>query len=550
MRRPLALLFLLALAFVSQTSAFQVENETPDPVELRTEVEKMVRETAALIPTLSSTSNRVNGYLKLADMSWEIDEELTWALLGGAAEDVKRFLAEIDIETNRAEAARVVSGNRGRSSGLRSKTNNAFSLRKQFVSTLAGYSPEQARAFVRETAEMFTNAKLIERALRDNRNLETTIEKKVAANDIEKAIELGTEKLKKGVSSDLTGILSNIYRKDKAKGQDFGELIVERLLSEPLDPGRLWIVTRFFQMGLSSVDQTVPMFDSSAMRSLTSVISTAVLDPRSKYTSLPSAVLTALDRYSAGASSRISSAFEERRAARENSRRNRGSAPEGTSAGSTDTARMTRNEARAAANQEREDLGRLYDAVSDGEASSDERKSAIAAAKDRILSVDDDRHRYTNLAALAVRAFKAGEPEEAQSLLREAEMYLRPTPKDRSDYRAAMTVAHAYSTVDPDRAFTIYEEMAYRLNGVIDGYVRFAEYSGNGRSVENGEMLMNRYARQFTGYFNFPETVVLGLAAEDVERLADLSDRFDRPEVRAHTRLSLIESLLKATEEN
>lgn len=516
-----------------------------DPVEVRAEAEKMIRETAAIVPSLASPVNRVDAYLKLAQVSWEIDGAITWSMLGAAAEDVKRYLARVDIETNRIEAARSVSGRRGRSSDLRAMTNLAFGLRKDYVNTLASFAPEQARAFASETADMFTNEGLRSRAQRENRSLESLILKKIAENDVGKALEIGAERLKNGVSSEVAGILSNVYKKDKAKGAEFGELIIDKVKSSSLEPSRIWIVSRLFQLGLASADQNLPVFDTDGMKVLAAAIASAVLSPESRYTSLPANVLDGIERYSPGTASRITTTFEQRRAAREPKGASAGSY-EGSSSGRSE--RLEREQARETARQYREDLGRLLDAAGDGEASSEARKEAISAARDRILSVDDDRFRYTNLSALAVRAHRADESDEATSLMKEAEMYLEAAPKERSDFSASMTIAQAYATVDPDRAFTFFEEMAYRLNGVIDGYVRFAEYSGNGRTVENGELLMNRYARQFTGYFNLPEHVVEGLAAHDLERLSDLPDRFDRPELRAETKMMIIGALLKSVE--
>ncbi|QQS42679.1 MAG: hypothetical protein IPM63_07035 [Acidobacteriota bacterium] len=545
MRRKLAFVIIAILLSFPGTTRATDDPPAADPVEVRAEAEKMVRETAAIVPSLASPVNRVDAYLKLAQISWEIDDAITWSMLGAAGEDVKRYLAQVDIETNRVEAARSVSGRRGRSSDLRAKTNLAFGLRKDYVSTLAGFAPEQARAFASETAEMFTNEGLRSRAQRENRSLESLIVKKIAENDVGKALEIGVESLKKGVSSEVVGILNSVYKKDKAKGAEFGELIVDKIKSSSLEASRIWIASRLFQLGLASADQTLPMFDTDGMKALAAAIASAVLSPDSRYTSLPSNVLDGIEKYSPGTASRITTTFEQRRAARE---------PKGASAGSysgstsEQAERIERDQARESARKYRDDLSKLLDAAGDGEATSEARKEAISSARESILSVDDDRFRYTNLAALAVRAYRAGETDDAVSMMKEAEMYLEAAPKERSDFSASMTIAQAYAIVDPDRAFTFFEEMAYRLNGVIDGYVRFAEYSGNGRTVENGELLMNRYARQFTGYFNLPENVVEGLAAHDLERLSDLPDRFDRPELRAETKLMIVGALLKSVE--
>lgn len=544
------------LLLVTSALAFSVSGKDdppkPDPVKLRAEAERMIRQAAATAPSLSSTANRVNLYLKLAELAWDIDDRLTWSVLAAAGEDVKRYITDVDIETNRVQnAPPSVSGRRRRPSGLRARTNIAFALRKSYVGVLATYAPEQARAFVFETNQMFTNDRLRTLAERTGRSLESLIVKKIAENDVGKAIELGKEKLKVGISSEVASILNNVYRKDKAKGAEFGESIVDKLKSSAVEPEGLWIISRIFRMGLAHESDAVPLFDPEAMKEISSAISDAVLSPSSKFTSLPQNVLDGLERYNPGSKSRIQTAFDQRKALRAS--RNDSSLRISTGSKEEDAAleaarKVQRASARAEVNDLRKDLARLMGIVSNPLTGPEDRGEAISMARDEIFSVDDDRFRYTNLAGLAVRAYKAGEEDEALSLMKEAEAFVKSSPKERSDFSASLEVASAYAEIDPQRAFSIYEEMAYGLNSVIEGYVRFAEYSGNGRTVAKGELLMNQYARQFTRYFEFPKNVVIGLASANSGRLVDLADRFDRPEVRAETRLMIAESLLKALE--
>ena len=84
------------------------------------------------------------------------------------------------------------------------------------------------------------------------------------------------------------------------------------------------------------------------------------------------------------------------------------------------------------------------------------------------------------------------------------------------------------------------------MNGVIDGYIKFMEYSGNQRTVENGELVMGNYSKQFTNYFSLPSSSLHALAEKDLNRVRDLSDKFERPEVRIAVRLIVINGLLNA----
>jgi hypothetical protein len=120
----------------------------------------------------------------------------------------------------------------------------------------------------------------------------------------------------------------------------------------------------------------------------------------------------------------------------------------------------------------------------------------------------------------------------------------------KNDFSDNRMLADAYAGIDTEKTFQILENMAYRLNGVIDGYLKFMEYSDNKRVVENGELVMNNSSRQFTNYFNLSSTALQSLAGADFNRVRDLSDKFERPEIRVATRLIIARSLLKTGPQN
>lgn len=532
-----AILFLLLIAPVWSVG-LQDDASSSTAEERRAEAAKLLREAAAAAPGLSSPVNRVIVYIKVAESAWELDPSVSWSMLGSAGEDVKRLLALVDIEANQRDS--IAGGSRGRNSGFRSRSNIAFELRKEYAKTLARFAPDQARSFVIETTQMLTNEDLRDRSARDDRNLQVEIEKQIAMNDVGKALEMARERLGKGISSELLGLVGNIYRKDPEKGAEIAGEVLGKLRSAPVDPSRSWIITRFLQAAMRTADSTVPMLDQSGMKALSALLTAYVMDPRSRYTALPESVLEFIESHSKGSADRIRAAFQERV--------NQRSAQRGVSAGLPQSSVEGREERRDEARRIRQELNKALDDVESDEASEEERLEAISKAREQILGFSDERSRFENLAALAVRAHRSGETEEAVTLMKEAENYLKPSPRERSDFSAAMTIANAYSVVDPDRSLAIFEDMIYRLNGVIDGYVRFAEFSSNGRSVENGELIMNRNSRQFLSYFNLPDNVISALADHDAERLADLADQFDRPEIRIEMKLVLAEALLKTVD--
>jgi hypothetical protein len=105
-------------------------------------------------------------------------------------------------------------------------------------------------------------------------------------------------------------------------------------------------------------------------------------------------------------------------------------------------------------------------------------------------------------------------------------------------------LANAYAAVNAEKSFAILENMIYRLNDVIEGFVKVNEFSGNSRMVENGEMIMSRASQQFTGFLFISGSNLQHLAEADLARLKNLGDKFARPEFRVEIRLLIAQTLL------
>jgi hypothetical protein len=459
-------------------------------------------------------------------------------MFNASAEDVKRLMAQVDAETNLKKNSSQTTWPRNNSASLRSKTGQVFSLRSTLVNSLVNHDPEWAMRFLQETGQIFTNEGLAKRVERENKRLETRIIRKIAEKDVTKAIELGREKLSKGVSSEVISLLSQIYSKDKEKGAAFAKDVLQKLKSSTLKNNNTWIVVRLFQNGLAATkSEENPLFSQSAMSELADILATEVTKQNSRYRSLSSEVMTGLEKYSANSAAHVKRTFEQRTSAR-NARSGNGSG---------NSSRSSRQKIWENRSKFQRELAEGLNKLNDENLSSEEKQRIINEAKVKILSVDDNNYRFQSLVSLAIRTATAQEKDLAGEILDEAETYINQDLKDKTDFSNNRSLANAYALIDADKSFSILENMVYRLNSVINGYIKFMEFSGNSRVVENDELIMNSRSRQFTSYIRFSPQALKVLAESDYNRLKDLSDKFERPEIRVETRLLIAKALLNAT---
>ncbi len=534
----LSLLVLLA-APVNFAYLLRDEDEEAKLAELKQHAEEFLRETSSMALNLRSPANRVNFSIKSADILWDLDEREARMIFGSSVEDIKNLFGQIDMETNQLDNSRNNGWtNRTQANELRNKTNQAFSLRTALVSSLSNHDPEWALRFVEETSQMLTNPTLKKRIERDNKRAESQIARKFAEKDVSKALEMGREKLSKSVNSEVVNLLSQIYAKDKTKGAEFGEDVLQKIKSAKFSNGYTWLIVRLFQNGLNAEANEIPLFDKAEMSGLAELLASYVTNSTSRYRTLSTKVMEGLDKYAPNSAAEVKRTFEQRKAAR-NSTRNTNRNPTVRPNSST-TKKMWENRANF-----QKDLAASINRLGDKELTSEDRQNVIREAKSKIMSVDDNIFRFNSLVGLAVRAANSGETDLAKEILNEAEYYIDQDPKQRSDFTHNRNLANAYASVDANRAFIILENMVYRLNGVINAYVSYMEFTGNGRIVENDELVMNSRNRQFTNYFKFSTETLKKLAESDYARLRSLSDKFERPEIRIEARLLIAEALLK-----
>ena len=100
------------------------------------------------------------------------------------------------------------------------------------------------------------------------------------------------------------------------------------------------------------------------------------------------------------------------------------------------------------------------------------------------------------LSALAASVKQAGDAELAGEIMREAESFIRPDPRNYQDFIATWSVISGYAAAEPDRAFMMLDDTIYRANEVIAAFVRVGEFIDvTEQMIVDGRSSLDRWRR-------------------------------------------------------
>lgn len=511
--------------------AQEVDNAEDKTAAVRKNAAGLLRETAILTASLNSPSNRIGFTAAIADLLWELDKTEAKSMYKTAVDDVGKMVLQVDAEMNFAEDSTVRRNSY-------SKVNQVLSWRSIVINSLANRDSEWALRFLNETNQFVTNPQFRKSIERSDKNLTSALARKIAEQDVTKALEFGRETLSKGFSNDVVNIMQKIYAKDTEKGIEFGGEVVKKLDSTKLNRNSLWLVVRLFEYGfaVSANNGKQPLFTDDSMKKLAETIAAEVIKPTNNYRGFSPNAMKGLEKYAPQNVLQVKTVFEQRKTTGRNNR----SSLRTESAGKTNLTEKSRQNIVNSQNELRNNIQR----INIEEITIEEKRKILNDVQYEIMSNSNESWRFTNLISLAAAAKNIGETKKALEILDEAERLINRDPKIKIEYSDNRNLADAYAEIEAEKSFQILENMIYRLNGVIDGYIKFMEYSANQRSVENGELVINNNSGQFTNYISLSPSALQTLAEKDFNRLRDVSDKFERPEVRIATRLIFARALL------
>ncbi|MFN2392408.1 MAG: hypothetical protein ABR566_10625 [Pyrinomonadaceae bacterium] len=517
---------------------------TPEKIEVSAEnkqrITEILRETSAMSAMLRSPYNRIHFTLKSASTLWKLDEKEARAMLSVAMNDIRQIIVESDAEINRIEndaetdVSQISGGNE-----LWVKTNRITTLRSALINQLANLDPEWGFNFLQETIKAVTNQELKTRIEGNDKYLESMLIGRIAEKDTSKALDLGRKKLSEGVSSEVVNLLQTIYGKDKEKGAAFAEDVLKQIKLSGIDPNSSWTLSNLYSFGVANIEEITkeksndkPIFSEQSLRDLAVLLAKQITDPlnNNNYYGLTPEFVASLQKYAPQQTMQIKKTAElqKLRAEREKARYEKSSNFNGSIQKMYEAQSKFQNE-----------IGTKMQGLTDTNINSEQKKKIIEETKSKILESGNKSLRFTSLISLATQAANVGEKEIAIDVLEKAETFINLQPKEMREFTEVWTLAGGYASLKPERSFALVEDTIFRLNDVINAYVKFSEFQSGQAVIENDELRMGDSGGQVFGFFYYSGDLIGKLAEADFKRAKGLADKFERPEFRIETRLMI-----------
>lgn len=531
------------------------------PPEVLAKVIAFLKATGRDASALNSPENRVRYLTDTADLLWQHDPKAARDFFATAMNEFRLVMQTLDAlkqkrdtgDIDEDEMAIPLFGGGGSSD---SRFYATQTVRKNLILTLAKRDATAALDFFRETKRDFSG-------WNDNA-FDTQLAAIVAKTDPTRAYEIGKQKLDKDDFNGLDDLIINLYAKDAVKGAKLASEFVKKLRGSDFSLGssNFYFASQFFSKAVASVEsssaatsQDKPALLSAAdLRELAETL-TKVLAEMSKTNSYAyqSAVSEGLgDKLKKYAPASFARLEKQAKAAEKNAVEiiqeiDEPPPPPRPVPTPAKTATAADGPGRGTSDSERqaEALMQLMKAA----ASPDANLSLEDVRKN--LSQIKNRSQKLLLLTQFVKSFaERGDKESAKSLLADASNLQFPQPRKAMEMLQNLMLADAQSTVDPERAFATMETLVFESNGVLAALGRIGEFVNIPEFMENNEFRMGNFSRSdiaqitsLSSQFGL-QKMLFNLAKADFDRTVQLTDKFDKPEVRMEAKMLIIGLLL------
>jgi hypothetical protein len=187
-----------------------------------------------------------------------------------------------------------------------------------------------------------------------------------------------------------------------------------------------------------------------------------------------------------------------------------------------------------------------YESARIGRASKD---GNLDEAKKLISNLTKKKTQIQKLVALAIQFHKKGtdkDKETAAGLMKDAKALANEFPEDEDELNDLMEIVKGYAIVSPDDGFRLFEPVIDQINDFLMASAILSKYNKRSRTFKKGEMVMRLNGNQWEGLLLFRyirQMQMLGKA--DLNRMAVLSDRFQRSDARTIVKLFVVQGYLE-----
>jgi hypothetical protein len=520
--------------------------------ELKKDAVEFLRNTAVEVNNMRTLENRISFSAEMAGLMWFSNENEARAMYQNVISNFRQLLAQYDAELNAMgitpeDASGATRYSNTAKSKVARKFSKALGVRQQVTTSLAEHDPRLAFEFFTETAQAISNPEMRKQTEQSDAYFETRLLQQIAENDIETALKYARKNLAKGFNYETVSLLRKIYDKDTDKGIAFGEDIISKLKSDAPNPEGFYFFTSLLSFGEETIGNSKdkktgkekrPIFSDQNMREIAEILAQEILkrEDGSEF----EGYISQIEKYSPARALQIRTKFGLKK----------NNVKVSTKVASVesplpDSSPVPPNAKENLEKQLTENIGNL----GKKELTDEEKQKIVEQSRKIINSIDDRNQKIMALSGLALQVFQTGDKKLATEILDESRSLINYQPVNYRDYMETWLLIGGYSQIDAEKAFPILESTIYRLNDTISAFVKVGEFIDvEGEMVEEGEVQLGSFGggmtRELMGGLGVAIAPVRSLAIADFKRTKDLTNRFDRQEVRILAKMLVLRAML------
>lgn len=570
-RMPTKIIALL-LCLLAAAPAFSQTIDEPkpaqDPAALQKEAIAFLRETMSDINTMRSLENRISFTAELAGLMWFHDEREARAMYATVFADFRQLLLNFDGQLNAFGdepvntsggggffGAMIEPTERGR---IEQKLSTAMAVRQQIASSIAEHDPDLAFGFYRDSLSAISNAKTRQQFEANGAHFENQLLMQIAETNPAKAVQFGLKSLEMGVAYSNVELLKKLHSKDPDRAAEYASALLGKVKTEDLKSSDFWAMNSFLEFAAETVDASrkpkakKAVLSQAEMRELADSFGKAILeqepvgeygiyiDQIEKFAPARAAKVRAHLGYDDAPGNRAGTAFTS----------NTNAAHAAALAALTDPYAGSTSLANSSVESAQDNLAESISKLGSKEFPKERREQIVNQARQIIMQTPGRMEKLVGLSGLAAQVAKLGDKQLAAEIMRDAEQLMSHSPKTYQDFLSSWMVATGYASTDPDRAFTLLDETIGRANQTIDAFVKVGEFIDVAEQmIIDGEVQVGAFGggmvRGLTGELGMADATIRVLANADFVKTKNLTNRFDRPEVRILAKMMVLRAVLE-----
>lgn len=571
------LALILSLAGIVTAQTISEKKAAEDRENLQKEAVAFLRETLTDVNSMRSLENRISFTAELAGLMWFHDEREARAMYGGVINDFKDLLTRYDAQINalgitaedgegRSSPMSFMMEPTDKSRALR-RIAIAMGVRQQIAMSIAEHDPDLAFTFYADSLLAISNPESRKRGEGNDSYFETQLLSQIAENNAAKASQYAVKMLNKDVGFQHVELLKKIYSKDPEKGADYAVAILSRLKTDKLESGGFYVVDSLMRFGGETLEASKkpggkkPAYTIAELRELAELFAQALLN-RTDNESISQSYVDTIQKYAPGRAAQLKAKFKRSTPnsnynAVANAMYTAAMSANGTSNGYGSG--LSNSNSNAAFDQqmregeEREKAERKLmedvQGLSTKQLPKEERDKIIAQARKIITQTPGREKKIAALSMLAAQVAKMGDKELAGEIMRDAEAMVNPSPKNYQDFLLSWMLASGYANSDPDKAFPLLEETIGRANETLAAFIKVGEFIDVAEEmIQDGEVQVGAFGGQMvrglTSELGMADSTIQVLAKADFGKTKNLTNRFDRTEIRVLAKMMILRAVL------